>query len=68
MKSKTLVAGLIAAILGLASLGAENAFYGYIDADGVLRESAFLPIGMLLILVGAGLIVVGTVLIFLRRK
>ena len=53
--------------LGIASLTMENIYYGYIDRNGVLQESFFLPLGTVSLLLGvAGLI--GSILwIYLKR-
>ena len=52
LKNKTLIASFIFAMIGIAFLIAENQFYQYIDSEGVLRESLFLPLGMLSIFIG----------------
>ena len=52
LKNKTLIASFIFVIIGMAFLIAENQFYQYIDNEGVLRESLFLPLGMLSIFIG----------------
>lgn len=42
----------LAFVLGIACIVFENYYYQYIDADGVLHESLFLPIGVVMILLG----------------
>ena len=56
--SKILIAGVIFIALGVASLCIQNTYYGYVDADGVLHDSLYLPfafiftgIGLLLLLI-----------------
>ena len=56
--SKILIAGVIFIALGIASLCIQNTYYGYVDADGVLHDSLYLPfafiftgIGLLLLLI-----------------
>jgi hypothetical protein len=39
-------------LFGSLSIITENVFYGYVDNDGVLQESLFLPIGVIGLLVG----------------
>ena len=50
--SKPLVAGLVFLLMGGAFVWLENTFYQYLDEDGVLHESMFLPLGALFILIG----------------
>jgi hypothetical protein len=38
--------------LGVISIIAENTFYQYLDSDGVLHESFFLPLGAVSITLG----------------
>ena len=47
-------------ILGVTCLFLENTFYQYLDEEGVLHESFFLPLGWLsLIAGGLGLFITG---------
>ena len=50
--SKPLVAGLVFVLMGGAFVWLENTFYQYLDEDGVLHESMFLPLGALFMLIG----------------
>ena len=50
--SKPLVAGLVFLLMGGAFVWLENTFYQYLDEDGVLHESFFLPLGTLFVLIG----------------
>ena len=50
--SKSLVAGLVFLLMGGVFVWLENTFYQYLDEDGVLQESLFLPLGALFILIG----------------
>lgn len=56
MKNKNFKAflypGILLIIIGLVSILLENIFYQYLDAEGVLHESLFLPLGGLSILIG----------------
>ncbi len=61
MAGKLLAAGIILLITGtIGRLYAAN--YTYVDADNILRDSAWLPIGSLMMLVGAVLLLVSAVL------
>ncbi|QUM80351.1 DUF3955 domain-containing protein [Moritella sp. 5] len=50
--NKTLLASLLLLSLGILSLIAESTFYQFLDNDGHLHESMFLPLGMISIVVG----------------
>ena len=50
--NKVFILSLILLGLGSASLIAENIFYQYIDDNGVLHESLFMPLGSLSMIVG----------------
>ena len=50
--NKTLLASLLLLGLGILSLIAESTFYQFLDNDGYLHESMFLPLGMISITVG----------------
>jgi hypothetical protein len=51
--------------LGFIFLFLENTFYQYLDEDGVLHESFFLPLGCLsLIFGGVGLLITAIIFIW----
>ncbi len=50
--NKTLVMGLILLVIGVTFIFFENTFYQYLDGDGVLHESLFMPLGVLSIFLG----------------
>lgn len=49
---KIFIISLILFGLGVISIIAENTFYQYLDSDGVLHESLFLPLGAISIALG----------------
>jgi hypothetical protein len=58
LKSRIFLASLFLIALGFTCLFLENTFYQYLDEDGVLHESFFLPFGCLsLITGGLGLLI-----------
>ncbi|WP_282611311.1 DUF3955 domain-containing protein [Pelagibius sp. Alg239-R121] len=59
MAFKIQITGIAALVASAISLLLENIFYGYVGAEGVLQESLFLPIGFLLLALGAALVAVG---------
>ena len=50
--NKTLILTLISLGLGMVFIIAENTFYQFVDNDGVLHESMFMPLGVISIAVG----------------
>jgi len=50
--SRLTLTGIIFIILGIISLIIQNTFYGYLDADGVLHDSLFLPLTFIFALIG----------------
>ena len=51
-KSRGIKISLILLTLGLVFLIIQNTFYGYIDENNVLRDSIFLPLGIMLSILG----------------
>ena len=50
--NKALILALISLGLGVIFIVAENTFYQFVDSDGVLYESMFMPLGVMNIAVG----------------
>ena len=66
---KVLIASLVLLIVGIACVFLENILYQYIDEDGVLHESLFLPLGVVFILcAGIGLVFVLAKTLMNKRK
>ncbi len=61
---------LMLLVVGITCIVLENTFYQYIDKDGVLHESLFLPLGTIsVLLAGMGLVyVLAKKLMKMRRK
>ena len=38
--------GTVLILIGVLSLIMQNTFYGYVDAEGILHDSIFLPLGV----------------------
>ena len=69
--SKPLVAGLVLLLVGGVFVWLENTFYQYLDEDGVLHESMFLPLGALFILIGIVMLffaAAGTIIAAIRQR
>lgn len=62
MNNKLLLSGFVFALIGVVSVLIENTFYQYIDEDGLLHESLFMPLGVVFLAIGLLLIFVFSVL------
>lgn len=47
------VTGIVLLSIGIISILIQNTFYGYMDTEGVIHDSVFLPLGALATLAGA---------------
>jgi hypothetical protein len=52
MKNKLLLSGLLFALIGVAFVCLESTFYQYVDEDGLLHESLFMPLGFIFASIG----------------
>lgn len=50
--NKILITSLTFLVLGMVFITAENIFYQYLDSDGFLYESIFMPLGAISIALG----------------
>ena len=48
---------MVVIVAGIACLLLEHYYYQYIDESGVLHESLFMPIGVMLILLGSAAVI-----------
>ena len=53
MKHKILFSGLFFLLAGVSFLFLENTFYQYVDEDGFLHESFFLPLSVFSLIIGS---------------
>lgn len=60
-KNIALYVGLIFISLGVLFIFAENTFYQYVDENGILHESLFLPLGVFSVLLGFIVILLVTI-------
>ncbi|MDP0562359.1 MAG: DUF3955 domain-containing protein [Candidatus Endonucleobacter sp. (ex Gigantidas childressi)] len=67
-KNTMMIAGLLMLFLGAIFMLLENTFYQYIDEDGVLHESYFMPLGFLSVFLGLVLLLVTIVRQLMFRK
>jgi hypothetical protein len=61
------ITGITLLIIGTTSIIIQNTFYGYVDAEGVLRDSLFLPLGVFATILGIILLSVWGVTVLLRK-
>ncbi len=51
-KSKLFIVSLVFILLGSVFLFIQNNYFGYVDTDGILHDSIFLPLGVFSTLIG----------------
>jgi len=52
MKHKLFYSGLLFILCGAIFVFLENAFYQYVDENGLLHESLFMPLGAIAVVIG----------------
>ncbi|WP_300142409.1 DUF3955 domain-containing protein [Pseudodesulfovibrio sp.] len=67
MHKKILVTGIIVTCIGILFGAIQRLFYGYIDADGFLHDSIFLPLSVFFIGVGMLIMLGAAIKAFLRK-
>ena len=67
IKTKPFLVSLFFLFLGVLSLVMENIFYRYVDQNGVLQESFFLPMGTVSLLLGVAGLIVSIIWFYLKR-
>jgi hypothetical protein len=65
--SKLTIAGITFIILGLISGYMQNTYYGYVDAEGVLHDSFFLPLSVLLLILGVLLLIIALLVMLFKK-
>jgi len=53
IRHKTLLLGFFFLLIGVIFLYLENTLYQYVDKEGVLHESLFLPLGVFALIIGS---------------
>ena len=61
LKFKAGFSGLFFLLIGVISLVIENTYYQYLDENGVLQESFFLPMSVFSFIIGAILIIISII-------
>lgn len=66
MKNKILLSDMLFISIGAVFLLLENTFYQYVDENGLLHESLFLPLGMFSLIFGFILLLIYMAKILMR--
>jgi len=66
--SKISIIGVTFVALGIISGFIQNTYYGYVDADGVLHDSLFLPLAFLFTGIGLFLLLIQALRKMLTKK
>jgi len=61
------ITGITLLAIGIVFIVLENVFYGDVNADGVLQEGLFMPLGALVTIIGLLLLVVCVIKYFYQR-
>ncbi len=65
--SKLAIVGFVFVALGFVSGFIQQKYYGYMDAEGVIHDSLFLPLAFILAMIGSLLLLISMVR-FLTKK
>ncbi|MCK5892889.1 MAG: DUF3955 domain-containing protein [Endozoicomonadaceae bacterium] len=63
-----IITSILLLFLGAVFIFLENVFYQYIDENGVLRESFFMPLGFLSIFIGLFFLLIIAIIKLMSRK
>jgi len=61
------ITGIIFLLIGFTFLLIQNIFYGYVDLNGILHDSIFLPLGVLFALVGVLFLIIFGIRTLIRK-
>jgi len=67
IKTKPFLVSLFFLLLGVLSLVMENIFYGYVNQNGVLQESFFMPMGTVSLFLGVAGLIASIIWFYLKR-
>jgi hypothetical protein len=65
--NKLILSGSVFVVLGIVSGIIQNTYYEYVDANGILHDSLFLPLSFLLVALGSIFLLFG-IIRFLNEK
>lgn len=67
MTKKLFIASAVLFLIGLVFGWIQNSYYGYVDAEGILRDSLFLPLSVFSLLLGVILSVIAAGLLAFKK-
>ena len=62
------MASLFFLALGTISSVIQNTFYGYIDENGILRDSLFLPLGVISLFLGGIILFFSIISLYFKKQ
>ncbi len=68
LKTKPFMASLFFLALGTISSVIQNTFYGYIDENGILRDSLFLPLGVISLFLGGIILFFSIISLYFKKQ
>lgn len=66
--SKLSILGIVFITLGIISGFIQNTYYGYIDADGVVHDSLFLPLAFVFAGIGLLILLIKAAILFAHKS
>lgn len=66
LPKKQIIGAFVLLTVGLICAFIQNTFYGYVDEEGVLNDSLFLPLSVLFFLAGSALLIAVTIQILFK--
>lgn len=61
------ISAIILIVIGAVSIFIQNTFYGYIDNEGFVQDSIFLPLGVISIILGMLLMILWGIIAILKK-
>ncbi len=68
LKTKPFMASLFFLALGVVSFVIQNIFYGYIDENGILRDSFFLPLSVISLFLGGIILFFSIISLYFKKQ
>jgi hypothetical protein len=68
LKTKLFMTSLFFLALGTISFVIQNLFYGYIDENGILHDSFFLPLSIISLLLGGVILFFSIIWFYLKKQ
>ncbi len=68
LKTKSFIVGLFLLLLGVIFFVIQNIFYGYMDENGILHDSFFLPLSIISLFLGGIILLFSIIWLYLKNK